>query len=85
MNHKKYCQKDKPVKITVPCDKNDSSQPQILKFTNHHFQDRLPIVAYADFECILKKVKRKKQQSSKFTKVLENHVPMSFCVYLSVD
>lgn len=85
LNHKKYCQKDKPVKITVPCDKNDSSQPQILKFTNHHFQDRLPIVAYADFECILKKVKRKKQQSSKFTKVLENHVPMSFCVYLSVD
>lgn len=85
LNHKKYCQKEKPVKIRVPCDKNDKDLPQILKFTNHHFQDKLPIVAYADFECILKKVKRKNQQSTKFTTILENHIPMSFCVYLSVD
>uniref|UniRef100_A0A1B6LCV3 DNA-directed DNA polymerase n=1 Tax=Graphocephala atropunctata TaxID=36148 RepID=A0A1B6LCV3_9HEMI len=60
---------------------NDDS-PSILKFKKFHFAFKVPIVAYCDFECILKKVD---EIQSKYTKINENHEPMSFCVYLVID
>lgn len=79
--HKTYCGKYTPTRVTMP-----RVTDNILKFKNYEYQFRVPVVAYADFECILKPVstcfpKRKKS----FTVVNELHVPMSFCIYFIID
>lgn len=63
-----------------------TSNDNILKFTNYHYQFRVPIVAYADFECILKPISTCfPKPTSSFTVNNELHVPMSFCVYFVID
>uniref|UniRef100_A0A1B6I4V7 DNA-directed DNA polymerase n=1 Tax=Homalodisca liturata TaxID=320908 RepID=A0A1B6I4V7_9HEMI len=74
--HKLNCKINKPLKAQMP------DNPSILKFTNFHFKFKVPVVAYCDFECILKKVD---EQQSKYTTINEIHEPMSFCVYLVID
>ena len=79
--HSRYCGKYSPVKIVLPTADNN-----ILKFKNFHYQYRVPIVVYADFECILKPVSTcLPNPEKKFTAVNEFHVPMSFCVYFVID
>lgn len=61
---------------------NDS----ILKFTNYRYQFRLPIVAYVDFECILKPIRTCfPNPTPSFIGNNELHMPMSFCVYFIID
>ena len=76
--HKKSCGKHKPARIIMP-DEN-------LKFKNFHYQFKLPIVAYADFECILKPISTcYPNNNNSFTVANELHEPMSFCVYFVID
>lgn len=77
--HRKNCCVNAPAKITMPCDKYNPNIPLTLKFKNFHYKDRIPIVAYCDFECLLTKVDI---QQSQYTKINDLHEPMSFCVYL---
>lgn len=86
-NHKLFCNdsKTKFVKPIMPeCD-NEGVVP-ILKFCKPQNSIRLPVVFYADFECLLVKnsatstIKR-----SKYTEIYQTHVPMSYCVYVVVD
>lgn len=79
--HKNDCCINSPVKAKMPSlDEND--EKPILKFKNYHFKHKVPIVAYCDFECILRNVDT---QQSKYTTINEIHEPMSFCVYLAID
>lgn len=77
MEHKKICCLNKPVRALMP--NEDKVDPKVLKFKNTQNMFRLPIVIYADFECILKPVN---EQVTKYTHVDNVHEPMSFCVYV---
>lgn len=82
--HVKDCSKLKPARILMPSEPNDdlSDSSNILQFKNHHHSLKLPIVCYADFECLLIKVNEK---TSKKTVVNNIHEPMSFGIYLVYD
>lgn len=57
-----------------------------LKFQNFQYQYKLPIVVYADFECILKPISTcYPDRKYSFTVANELHEPMSFCVYFVVE
>lgn len=78
-SHKKYCGKFQPTRVVMPED-------TVLKFKNYQFSFRIPIVAYADFECILKPISGCFPKSTKsFTVANELHIPMSFCIYFLID
>lgn len=81
MTHKIDCNPNKSVKAIMPQLKNNQ-EPSKLKFVNHHHKFKVPIVAYADFECILRKVN---EEPSKYTTIENVHEPFSFCSYLVVD
>lgn len=55
IDHLERCRINPPAKVLLPVSKDDGSQP-VLKFKNFHHIFPLPIVCYADFECILKPV-----------------------------
>lgn len=81
-NHLNICGKKKPIVAIMPHDSNDPELPKMLKFKNQHFQFKMPIVAYCDFECVLRK---SDIRLSKNTKINNVHEPVSFCVYLVID
>lgn len=79
--HKKDCIPNKPIKVLMPS-KDENGTPPVLKFKNYLYKFKVPIVLYADFECLLRKTNVRK---SKYTTCVENHEPISFCVYLVYD
>lgn len=79
--HVKDCVSNKPVKVIMPS-KDEYGTPPVLKFENHLHKLKVPIVLYADFECLLKKTS---VRESRYTTCVELHEPMSFCVYLVYD
>uniref|UniRef100_A0A1B6FKH9 C2H2-type domain-containing protein n=1 Tax=Cuerna arida TaxID=1464854 RepID=A0A1B6FKH9_9HEMI len=83
-NHMKDCISHKPVKVVMPADSDDSDEPSFLSFLNFHFMYPVPIIAYCDFESILKKPVVEEKLSQHVT-VKSIHEPMSFCVYFAYD
>lgn len=77
--HKSNCKSNKPVRAVMP--EPDDNVAPTLKFENVMHKFRLPIVIYADFECILKK----EHTVVSNTTINNTHEPMSFCTYLVVD
>jgi len=84
--HMKDCSQQKPARIVMPSEPtiNDRSYKtsNVLKFKNHHYSLKLPIVCYADFESLLIRENRK---TSNKTTVNNTHEPMSFGVYVVYD
>ncbi|XP_046665974.1 uncharacterized protein LOC124357906 [Homalodisca vitripennis] len=83
-NHIKDCISHKPIKVIMPVDSDDSDEPLFLSFSNFHYKYPVPIVAYCDFESILKKPLAEEKLSQHVT-VKSIHEPMSFCVYFAYD
>jgi hypothetical protein len=80
-NHLRRCVNSAPAHIKMPPLSKDGSPP-ILKFKNYQNMFPTPIVAYVDFECILKPVQHyPSSMSSIYTRVTDNHEPMSYCLY----
>lgn len=82
--HLKDCLPNKPLKIVMPCNRDNETEPAFLKFNNCHHQHKLPITTYCDFESILKKP-IVDSRFSQYVTVKEIHEPMSFCVYFAID
>jgi hypothetical protein len=97
--HNLYCSENKPCRVIMPKEDEHGNAP-VMAFKNYLNKFRLPIVIYADFECILEKPKRSshleeeeeeeeegeyEERIGKATKVLHNHIPMSFCIKFIVD
>lgn len=82
--HSLDCSKLKPARIIMPSEStsNNENGSNILKFKNHHYSIKLPIVVYADFESILLKVNKKVSTKTKINNV---HEPMSFGIYVVHD
>ncbi|XP_075210257.1 uncharacterized protein LOC142317586 [Lycorma delicatula] len=81
IDHLERCRINPPAKVLLPVSKDDGSQP-VLKFKNFHHIFPLPIVCYADFECILKPVATCcPNPKTSYTVSTEHHIPMSYCVY----
>lgn len=53
--HMKNCQPHKPIKTSLPRDKMCKDNPAILEFANHNHSNKLGVVVYCDFECLLQK------------------------------
>lgn len=49
---KKNCCINAPLKIIMPSDKYNTNIPATIKLKQFHFKEKVPIVAYCDFECI---------------------------------
>lgn len=77
--HKKICNRHKLGK-PVMMEENDS---KIIKFTNFFRNDRIPIVIYADFECLLKPINN--SINTKKTTNTHIHEAMSYGFYVKID
>ena len=76
-NHKKYCEEEESVKITMP--KPDT----FIKFEKYVYSERAPFAIYADFESILKPMETYKPDSNKsYTLKYNKHEPVSFVYYI---
>lgn len=80
-SHLKDCLPNRPIRAVMPCGSDNDKEPPILKFSNFHFQHKLPITAYCDFEPILK---RRDTEVSQYVSVKEIHEPMSFLCILQL-
>ena len=75
--HKEYCGEYEPVKIEIP------KKGTMLKFKNYHRSEKLPFIAYADFECFIKPIQSCDPVDEKsYTKQYLKHEPSSFCYYI---
>ncbi|XP_075214869.1 uncharacterized protein LOC142320765 [Lycorma delicatula] len=83
-DHLERCSSNPPARVVLPEVQEDGSQP-VLQFKNYHHVFPVPIVCYADFECILKPIaKCYPNPQSSYTVSTEQHIPMSYCVYFVV-
>ncbi|XP_073999570.1 uncharacterized protein [Rhodnius prolixus] len=80
--HMEYCGMNRPSRIVLP-ECNDDGTPPTVSFTKIQNQLRIPIVIYADFESILKKINNNNPGTSQTTPY-QSHLPMSFCTYVKV-
>ena len=53
-----------------------------IEFKNYSRQIPAPFKIYADFECILKRVRRNEKTSGSYTEKYEDHIPCSFAYRL---
>jgi len=78
--HREYCGKHDFVKITIP------EKGSILEFENHKHSMRVPIVAYADFECMTKPIQSCQPNSEHtYTEQYQKHEPSGFCFHIVCD
>lgn len=88
--HDEYCANNKTEQIMMQQPEKDGSPPT-MKFKNHLNKFRLPLVAYADFKCILEKPEPEEdggpaeQWIGKATRVIQYHKAMSYCLYFVRD
>ncbi|XP_075231719.1 uncharacterized protein LOC142330379 [Lycorma delicatula] len=79
--HLVLCKNNHPCRVILPKYLEEGRTPT-LKFKNYHHKLPLPIVAYADFECLLTPSDGNAPSlSSSFTITTEKHIPMSYCLY----
>ena len=73
-SHKKVCENKDFCNIAM-----SSKDTKILKFNQYQKSDRALIFIYADFQCIIEKIERRKNNPENLstTKVSE-HIPSSF-------
>uniref|UniRef100_A0A2S2R9P8 DNA-directed DNA polymerase n=1 Tax=Sipha flava TaxID=143950 RepID=A0A2S2R9P8_9HEMI len=79
--HKKMCDKNKLGR----CVMFENGDQEFIKFQNYKRTQRIPIVIYADFECLLKKIQNKKKSKNTKTKITHVHKPMSYGYYVKID
>ena len=72
-DHFQYCRQNECSRIIMKRHKN-----KFLQFNNFRNMQKAPVVVYADFECILKKLNR--DDDSTNTKKLQHHSPSGFCM-----
>ncbi|XP_039287836.1 uncharacterized protein LOC120352187 [Nilaparvata lugens] len=83
--HEEYCASNNTARIIMPQVGKDG-KPPTLKFEKHVQKYRVPVVAYADFECILEKPDEDNEQwIGEATKVIQYHRAMSYCLYFVRD
>ena len=72
--HKKECENKDCCNIVMP-----SEETKISEFNQYHKFDKVPLIIYADLECLMEKIDRFKNNrgNSCTTKVCE-HVPSGF-------
>ena len=70
--HTTYCSNNDTVAVTMP------AKNTYLNFENHHKKLPLPVVAYADFECLTKPMNNCKPDWNRYQK----HEPCGFCLYI---
>ena len=59
--------------------KMPSKDNNILKFNNHHKQEPVPFVIYADFEAITEKIKKSdKKQEGSYTEAYQKHIDCGY-------
>ena len=81
--HKRLCNQRDAIRIKLP------PPGTKVEFKNFSRAMRIPFVIYADFECLLEPVTGcdNDSTSSSFTRPVQNHTLMSFCLYIkcSID
>lgn len=80
-DHLKRCVNNEPARIQMP-EPNEDGTPPELTFKNYQNKFPVPIVAYADFESILRPVPHATETKTYNT---ERHIPMSYCLYFVCD
>ena len=70
--HTTYCSNNDTVAVTMP------AKNTYLNFENHHKKLPLPVVAYADFECLTKPMNNCEPDWNRYQK----HEPCGFCLYI---
>ena len=80
--HEGYCYLYNEARIDMLKDKDGN--PCFISFKNFVKKMRIPFVAYADFECILKQIKNNEpvDKSKSFTNKYQAHKPVAFCCYI---
>ena len=80
--HEEYCYLYNEARIDML--KNKDGNPCFISFRNFVKKMRIPFVAYADFECILKKIKNNEplDKSKSFTNKYQTHKPVAFGCYI---
>jgi len=72
--HNEYCPKNGAVKITLP------KKGKILEFNNFNRSTKVPVVVYADFECMTKRIQScQPDLDNSFTEKYQKHEPSGFC------
>jgi len=76
-----YCKNHDCVKIRMP------EKGSILKFENFKHSMHVPIVVYADFECLTKPIESccKPNLEQSYTEQYQKHEPSGFCFYIVCD
>ena len=80
--HLELCGNNEAVRIKMP------EEGTFVYFKNYHKMMDMPFVIYADFESIMRairkiqKMKKKKKKKKSFTKKKQKHIPVSFCYYV---
>ena len=73
--HRPYCEIHGPQKIKMP-----TETEKILKFKNFAHQLKVPVVIYADFECLLPKTSScQPNPLTSHTTTVEKHIPCGYC------
>ncbi|XP_022199851.2 uncharacterized protein LOC111056764 [Nilaparvata lugens] len=83
-DHEEYCANNQTARIIMPQLKEDGSPPT-MEFEKHLNKFRIPLVAYADFECPLEEAEEEQQWIGNATKVIQRHTAMSYCLYFVRD
>jgi len=78
--HKESCEKHDCVKLRMP------EKGSILEFENFKHSTHVPIVVYADFECLTKPIESCKPNSEhSYTEQYQKHEPSGFCFNIVCD
>ncbi|XP_065211441.1 uncharacterized protein LOC135839374 [Planococcus citri] len=75
LEHRESCKVHDPVAVKLPL-KSDN----ICEFTNYNRSMKIPFTIIADFECILRKLEKTKEEEEAKTQKIQEHIPIS-CVY----
>ena len=74
-NHEVYCSNNKELRIEMPSEKSKRK----IEFKNHNRKIKVPFVAYADFESIVKPINSIESSDEKsFLYQYQKHVPCGF-------
>ena len=79
-SHKRLCETRDPINAAMP-----SGDRPVTKFKNFKFQQHIPYIVYADFECALEPFStaaRDPSLAESFTEKRHRHVPTSWCYYI---
>ena len=79
--HEVLCASQEPVRYKMP----EGEGRETCKFKNYRFQQHIPYIVYADFECALTRfvtIARDPDLNESYTEKKHKHVPTSWCYYI---